>query len=552
LSFLKDPLPGTLAPASKIVDIKKLVSAYYENRPDPSIRAHKVHFGTSGHRGSSFEHTFNEAHVLAITQAICNYRRRNGINGPLFLGKDTHALSEPAAASVLEVLAANQVEVMISYNDEFTPTPVISHAILNHNRGIGGRLADGIVVTPSHNPPTYGGIKYNPTNGGPAGSNLTDVIQAEGNLLLERALSGVKRLTYQRALTSATTYFFDYLQAYVADLGQVIDMQLIHESKIRIGVDPLGGAGVRYWGAIADYYDLDLTVMNDLVDPTFSFMPLDWDGNIRMDPASKYAMQFVIEKKDNFDICVACDPDHDRHGIVTPNAGLMPANHYQSVALDYLLRNRPDWGADVLVGKSMVNTQMIERVATSVGKRIYEVPVGFKWYADGLLNNTLAYCSEESAGATFMRRNGTCWTTDKDGITSGLLAAEITAGRNADPGDLYAALEYKFGGHFSNRIDVPATNSMKMSLGKLSSMHAPNNELANNSIVKTLTLAAGNGASFGGVKLVTKQGWLAARPSGTEPFYKIYAESFSSESHLAQMIKEAQAMIDAAISVKPT
>jgi phosphoglucomutase len=525
------------------INVDQLIAAYYKNRPDPSLAAQRVRFGTSGHRGSAFDCTFNEAHVLAITQAICNYRKRNGINGPLFLGADTHALSPPAVQTVLEVLAANDVEVMISYDDEFTPTPVISHAIIGYNRGRVSVLADGIVVTPSHNPPRDGGIKYNAVHGGPASSIVTTLIEAEANRTLTNKFAGLRRMPYEQAIKSETTHRHDYLRAYIPDLANIVNMSVIRDSKIRIGVDPLGGAGVHYWPAIAEHYKIDLTVINKVVDATFSFMPLDWDGKIRMDPSSSDAMQKVISCKDRFDICFACDPDHDRHGIVTPFSSLLPANHYQVVALNYLLENRPLWGHDLEIGKSVVSTQMIERVAQCAGIAVYEVPVGFKWYAEGLIDEKLAFCSEESAGATFLRMDKTVWTTDKDGIACGLLAAEILAATATDLGHLYTALEKKFNRFFFKRVDTATTAQTKQSLEKLLVKQVASGTLAGDPILKTLNRAPGNGELLQGIKVITKNGWFAARSSGTEPIYKIYAESFCSEEHLDLLIKEAQNLI---------
>jgi phosphoglucomutase len=524
------------------MDIQQLIAAYYANEPDPSIPAQRVEFGTSGHRGCAFDTTFNHHHVQAIAQAICNYRRRNGIDGPLFLGMDTHAVSRSALKSVLEVMAANAVDVMLAFNDEYTPTPVISHAILRYNQHRTSGMSDGIVVTPSHNPPQDGGIKYNPPHGGPAGSDVTVMIEAEANEFITNKMSGLLSMPYAAALIVGTTHRHDYLNSYVDDLANVIDMQAIRAAKIRIGVDPLGGAGVHYWPVIAEKYKIDLTVINNLVDPNFTFVPPDWDGKIRMDPSSTYAMQKVIESKDRFDIVFACDPDHDRHGIVCPTVGLMSANHYQPVALDYLLQHRPNWKISSAVGKSAVNTQMIDLVASAHGRNVYETPVGFKWFSKGLLDGTLCFCSEESAGATFARKDGTAWTTDKDGMTAGLLAAEIKAVTGLNPAQQYAHLSAKLGACFSTRIDAPASSKIKNSLANLSPMQVVNKELAGSPIVEVLTRASGNGASLEGMKVITSKGWFAARPSGTEPIFKIYAESFVSEAHLKQIVLQAEAL----------
>ena len=541
------PLAGKLAPASTLIDVAQLINAYRVDAPDPSIAAQRVSFGTSGHRGSAFDRAFNEWHVWAITQAICNYRESVGISGPLFLGIDTHALSRPACASALEVLAANGVEVMLAGSDEYTPTPAISHAILSHNRGRSSGLADGIVVTPSHNPPRDGGIKYNPPNGGPAGSTVTTAIEAAANRFLETQLNGVKRVPHAKALHAATTHRHDFMNAYVADICNVIDMDAIRDAKIRIGVDPLGGAGVHYWAAIAERYQLDLTVISETVDPTFAFMTLDWDGQIRMDPSSKYAMQRLIDRKDQFDIAFACDTDHDRHGIVSRSVGLLPSNHYLAVAIDYLFQHRPQWCANAAIGKTMVSTQMIDHVASALGRNVYEVPVGFKWYVEGLLDGSLAFAGEESAGATFLRRDGTVWTTDKDGIIAALLAAEITARTGADPGERYRALTRTLGVCLSDRIEAPATLAQKRMLATLSPQQVTRNDLAGDPILTVLTQAPGNGAALGGLKVATEHGWFAARPSGTEDIYKIYVESFRDDAHLRRIASDAQAIVDAAL-----
>jgi phosphoglucomutase len=541
------PLAGKPAPISSLIDVAKLVTAYYEVEPDPTVAAQRVVFGTSGHRGSAFDASFNEAHVLAITQAICDYRRAHNIGGPLFLGIDTHALSESACASGLEVLAANGVNVMLATNDEYTPTPAVSHAILTHNRGRGSSLADGIVITPSHNPPRDGGYKYNPPNGGPADQKITDWIEAAANRYLEAELRGIKRISYAKALHAATTHRHDYLAAYVADLGSVIDMDAIRDAKIRMGVDPLGGAGVHYWAAIAEHYKLDLTVVSETVDSRFAFMTLDWDGQIRMDPSSPYAMQRLISIKDRFQIAFACDTDHDRHGIVTPGAGLLPPNHYLSVAIDYLFRHRPQWGVHAAVGKTVVSTGLIDRVTAKLERRLYEVPVGFKWFSSGLLDGSLGFGGEESAGATFLRRDGSVWTTDKDGIIAALLSAEITARMGRDPGALYVDLANEFGNPVADRVQVTATAKQKQELAALSSRDVTATELAGEKIDSIIDHAPGDDAPIGGIKVSTASGWFAARPSGTEDIYKIYAESFRGPEQLQQILKQAQVTVDAVI-----
>jgi phosphoglucomutase len=544
------PLAGKPAPASLLIDVSKLVAAYFSERPDPTVAAQRVAFGTSGHRGSAFDVSFNEWHVLAITQAICDHRKANGIAGPLFLGIDTHVLSGPACASALEVLAANGVDVMLATNDEYTPTPAISHAIVSHNRSLGhgaGR-ADGIVVTPSHNPPREGGFKYNPPHGGPAEEAVTVGIEAAANRFLERRLDGVRRLPHAQALRATTTHRHDYLGGYVADLGNVIDMDAIRGSKIRMGVDPLGGAGVHYWGAIAERWKLDLSVISEVVDPTFAFMTLDWDGQIRMDPSSRYAMQRLIAIKDRYDIAFACDTDHDRHGIVTPAAGLLPANHYLCVAIDYLFRHRPQWDARAVVGKTVVSTQLIERVARRIGRQVFDVPVGFKWFSQGLLDGGLGFAGEESAGAAFLRRDGSVWTTDKDGLIAALLAAEITANGDGDPGALYLDLTKQLGSPFADRVEAPATAQQKRQLAALSPDRITSTELAGEKVEHIINKAPGNDAAIGGIKVSSASGWYAARPSGTEDIYKIYAESFKDGDHLKQILKEAQATVDAALA----
>ena len=541
------PLAGKPVPPSRLVDVGKLVTAYYTGIPDPAQPAQRVAFGTSGHRGSSIELSFNERHVLAITQAICRYRKTQGIDGPLFLGIDTHALSQPAAASALEVLAANGVDVMLAEGDEYTPTPAISHAILGHNRGRTTGLADGIVVTPSHNPPDNGGFKYNPPNGGPAGADITGWIEAAANALLEQGMAGVERMAHAAALRAPTTHRHDYLGAYVADLGNVVDLAVIRDAKVRMGVDPLGGAGVHYWARIAEHYRLDLTVVSDEVDETFRFMTADWDGQIRMDPSSPYAMQRLLDLKDRFDIAFACDTDHDRHGIVTSGAGLLTPNQYLAVVIDYLFRNRPQWPAHAAVGKTVVSTSLIDRVAERLNRELYEVPVGFKWFADRLLDGSLGFGGEESAGASFLRRDGTVWTTDKDGIVPALLSAEITARTGRDPGRLYGELTTALGNPLTDRVEAPANAAQKKQLAALTPEQLGASELAGEKIDSVLVKAPGNGAAIGGIKVIAKSGWYAARPSGTEDIYKIYAESFSGAEHLQRILNEAQAVVDRAI-----
>ncbi|MEO8605061.1 MAG: phosphoglucomutase (alpha-D-glucose-1,6-bisphosphate-dependent) [bacterium] len=542
------PLAGTPAPADRLVDVSKLVAAYYDLRPDPSVPAQRVAFGTSGHRGSAFDTTFNEAHVLAISQAICRYRRGQGIDGPLFMGIDTHALSQPAFQSALEVLAANGVHVLISRDGEYTPTPAVSHAILVHNRGRKTGLADGIVITPSHNPPEDGGFKYNPPNGGPADTGITDWIESSANALLEGHSRDVRRIPFEQARRADTTHEHDFLNTYIDDLGSVIDLAAIRGSGMHLGVDPLGGAGVHYWARIAERYRLDLTVVSEEVDPTFAFMSLDWDGRIRMDPSSRYAMQRLIGLKDRYDIAFACDTDHDRHGIVTRSAGLLPPNHYLSVAVDYLFRNRPRWNEHAAVGKTVVTTSMIDRVAARLGRRLYEVPVGFKWFVDGLLDGTLGFGGEESAGASFSRIDGTVWTTDKDGLVAALVAAEITARSGRDPGELYRDLTRDLGEPVADRVETPATAAQKSVLATLSPSQLRITELSGEPIDRVLDRAPGNDAPIGGIKVSTASGWFAARPSGTEDIYKIYAESFRGAAHLHDLLCEAQTIVDGALA----
>ncbi|HEX5286621.1 MAG TPA: phosphoglucomutase (alpha-D-glucose-1,6-bisphosphate-dependent) [Polaromonas sp.] len=541
------PLAGKPAPAENLLNVAKLITAYYSEVPDPAIPLQRVAFGTSGHRGSAFGKTFNQAHVLAISQAICRYRKQRGIDGPLFIGIDTHALSEPAFVSALEVLAANSVEVMMAAGGEYTPTPAVSHAILAYNRGRTTGLADGIVITPSHNPPEDGGFKYNPPDGGPADTSVTGWIEKQANELLQDGLQGVLRIPYEKALHASTTHAHDFLNAYVNDLDQVIDMDAIRGARIRMGVDPLGGAGVHYWSAIADRYQFDLSIVNPAVDATFRFMTLDWDGQIRMDPSSAYAMQSLIGLKDRFDIAFACDTDHDRHGIVT-HSGLLPPNHYMSVAIDYLFQHRPEWQQGAAIGKTVVSSQMIDRVAARLGRKLVEVPVGFKWFAAGLLDGSLGFAGEESAGASFLRRDGSVWTTDKDGIVPALLSAEISARMGRDPGELYSDLTHEFGAPAADRIQAVATPAQKEKLSKLSPQQVTSTSLAGEAIQAVLTRAPGNDAAIGGLKVVTEHGWFAARPSGTEDIYKIYAESFRGAEHLRSLLAEAQTIVDQALA----
>jgi phosphoglucomutase len=537
------PLAGKPADPASLVDVPKLITAYYTETPDPSVPGQRVSFGTSGHRGSAFEKSFNEWHILAISQAICLYRKQQTIDGPLFLGMDTHALSVPALASALEVLAANEVEVMLAEGDEYTPTPAISLAILTYNQGRKTGLADGIVITPSHNPPHDGGFKYNPPNGGPAEDIITGWIEAKANEFLESELKGVKRSSLQKALHATTTHRYDYLNAYIDELTHVLDMDVIRETKISLGVDPLGGAGVHYWEPIADRYGLNLTVVNQAVDPTFRFMTVDWDGQIRMDPSSSYAMQRLIGLKDQYAIAFACDTDHDRHGIVTREAGLLSPNPYLAVAIYYLFQHRPKWSQAAAVGKTLVSSQMIDRVATKLNRKLYEVPVGFKWFVDGLLDGSLGFGGEESAGASFARLDGSVWTTDKDGIILALLAAEITARMGRDPGEMYADLTHEFGEPVYERVEATATPEQKAVLERLSPKQVKIKDLAGEKILAILTRAPGNSAPIGGLKVVAKSGWFAARPSGTEDIYKIYAESFQGTDHVNRILEEAQMIV---------
>ncbi|MEP7041967.1 MAG: phosphoglucomutase (alpha-D-glucose-1,6-bisphosphate-dependent) [Dokdonella sp.] len=542
-----NPLAGHAATEAPLVDIAALVDAYYQRRPDASVVAQRVAFGTSGHRGSSFDASFNENHVLAITQAICESRRAQGIDGPLFIGIDTHALSVPAFESALEVLAANGVETMMAAGGEYTPTPAISQAILVHNRGRKRGLADGIVVTPSHNPPGDGGFKYNPPNGGPADTRLTTAIETRANALLASGLAAVRRVPFAQARNAATTHAHDFLGGYVDDLGNVIDFDAIRAAAPHIAVDPLGGAGVHYWARIADRHRIQLDVISEQVDPTFSFMTLDWDGRIRMDPSSKYAMRRLIGLKDRYDVAFACDTDHDRHGIVTKSVGLLLPNHYLAVMIDYLFRHRPEWNADAAIGKTVVSSALIDRVAQRLGRRLLETPVGFKWFVDGLLDGSLGFGGEESAGASFLRRDGSVWSTDKDGIAAALLSAEMTARGGRDPGELHAQIADDLGRSYAERVDAPATREQKYKLSKLSPTQVKSAQLAGETIQAVIDRAPGNDAPIGGIKVIAASGWFAARPSGTEDIYKIYAESFKSEAHLADLLREAQGIVDAAL-----
>jgi len=537
-------LAGKTATKEQLINVPQLITDYFKQEPDLSKREERVSFGTSGHRGSSFNNSFNEHHILATTQAICNYREAMGIAGPVFIGIDTHALSVPAQATALEVLAANDVVTMIATNDEYTPTPAISHAIIEYNRDRKIGLADGIVITPSHNPPQDGGFKYNMTNGGPAEGSVTSWIESRANEILEDKLKGIKRISLAKALSTSTTQRYDYLEAYTADLSLVIDTNLLKESGIKMGVDPLGGAGVKYWQRIADRYSLNLSVVDDTVNHTFSFMSLDWDGKIRMDPSSSYAMQRLIGLKDKFPVAFACDTDHDRHGIVTQSGGLMNPNHFLAVAIDYLFQNRPQWNADTGIGKTLVSSQMIDRVANKLGRKLIEVPVGFKWFVDGLYDGSLGFGGEESAGASFLNMQGNVWSTDKDGIIAALLAGEITAKTGKDPSEIYHEFTREYGVPVYDRIDAPATPEQKDKLKKLSPLQITSSELAGEKITNVLTNAPGNGAAIGGLKVETANGWFAARPSGTENIYKIYAESFKGKKHLEQLQEEAQKVVN--------
>ena len=541
------PLAGQPATALPLLDVSRLLAAYFDSRPDPGVATQRVAFGTSGHRGTAFKSSFNEWHVLAITQAVCDYRQGKGIDGPVFIGIDTHALSKPAGDSALEVLAANGVNTMLAAGDEYTPTPVLSHAILGYNRGRSTGLADGLVMSPSHNPPDNGGYKYNPPNGGPADTDVTKWVENRANELLAAGLAGVKRMPLEQARRAATTHRHDYLNAYVADLGNVIDLESIRAAGVRMAVDPLGGAGVHFWEPIAERYGIDLKVLNTKVDGTFSFMSLDWDGQVRMDPSSPHAMRSLLSLRDKYPIVMACDTDHDRHGIVAGSVGLMPPNHYLAVMIDYLYRNRPGWRADAAVGKTIVSSSIIDRVAADLGRKLFEVPVGFKWFVEGLISGSLGFVGEESAGATFLRRDGGAWATDKDGLIPGLLAGEMMAKTGRDPGELYAQLTAKHGESFYERIDAAATPAEKKKLGALSAEQVKLSNMAGEAITAIQTHAPGNGAAIGGLKVSTRNGWFAARPSGTEDVYKIYAESLTSAAHLKAIQQEAQAIVGAAL-----
>lgn len=531
----------------QLVDLERLVDAYFRVRPDPAVPAQRVMFGTSGHRGSSIGGSFNEAHVLAISQAICMYRQRTQIDGPLFIGIDTHALSVPAFQSALEVLAAHSVEVRIAQGGEYTPTPAVSHAIVSHNRARTSGFADGIVITPSHNPPEYGGFKYNPPTGGPASTDVTAWIESAANALLDGGLAAIVRVPYARARRASTIREHDFVTSYVGDLAGVLDLDAVRGAGIRIGVDPLGGAGVSYWPRIAERYGLDLTVISDVVDKTFGFMTLDWDGRIRMDPSSVYAMQRLIAVKDRYDVAIACDPDHDRHGIVCPSTGLLPPNHYLAVAIEYLFAERTGWPPHAAVGKTVVSTSLIDRLAARMGRPLYEVPVGFKWFVDGLLAGSLGFGGEESAGASFLRRDGTVWTTDKDGIVAALLAAEITA-RGRNPARRYRRLVGELGEATATREDAPATAAQRAILATLAPHQLQITVLGGEPIESAINRARGNGAPLDGIKVATASGWFAARPSGTEPLYKIYAESFRGDAHLRSIVREAQQVVDRALA----
>ena len=544
------PLAGKPADPSILIDVPKLLAAYYSGRPDPSVPAQRVAFGTSGHRGCSLDNSFNEAHILAITQAICLYRQQQGIDGPLYIGFDTHALSEPAFKSALEVLAGNGIDVMVDAENSYTPTPVISHAILSYNRGRKRGLADGIVITPSHNPPRFGGFKYDPPHGGPADTHVTGWIQERANALIGDGLNGEARMPLEQARKAATTHRHEYLNFYVNDLPTVVDMQVIRESKVRIGVDPLGGASVGYWDAIGERYGLNLEVVNHTVDPTFRFMTVDWDGQIRMDPSSVYAMARMVGLKDRFDVAFASDTDADRHGIVSHSQGLLDPNHYLAVAISYLFANRQQWSKTVAIGKTIVSSSMIDRVAADLDRRLIEVPVGFKWFVEGLIDGSIGFCGEESSGATFLRRDGTVWTTDKDGLVPNLLAAEVTARTGHDPGEHYRRLTAEFGDPQYERVDAPATAEQKERLEKLSPEAVTASKLAGEPITGKLTNAPGNNAPIGGLKVITADGWFAARPSGTESIYKIYAESFKDRAHLEAILHEAQEIVNNALAVK--
>ena len=542
------PLAGKPVPATLLVNIPRLVTAYFALTPDPAITAQRVAFGTSGHRGSAFAAAFNEAHILAISQAVCHYRRHAGIDGPLFLGMDTHGLSEPAFASALEVLAANGVVTMIDEHGGYTPTPVISHAILTYNHGRRTGLADGIVISPSHNPPDEGGFKYNPANGGPADIDVTSWIQDAANGILVKQLQGVRRIPYEQARKAACVHLHDYVTPYVADLANVLDMEAIRAAAVRIGIDPLGGAAIQYWAPIIERYKIDATVVNDAIDPTFRFMTVDWDGKVRMDCSSPYAMTRLVAMADKFDIAFANDTDADRHGIVCPSSGLMNPNQYLAAAIAYLYAHRPSWRGDSAVGKTVVSSGMIDRVVGKLGRKLIEVPVGFKWFSAGLIDGSLGFGGEESAGASFLRRDGSVWTTDKDGLIMGLLAAEISARTGKDPSQFYRSATQDLGRSFYQRIDAPASSDQKKRLATLAPEQFDAKDLGGEPIEATLTRAPGNNEPIGGVKVIARNGWFAARPSGTEDIYKIYAESFLSADHLLQIQRDAQAAIDRVLS----
>ncbi len=548
MNSLETNRPGHLPSLDSLVDLPRLITAYYALQPDPAVPSQRVAFGTSGHRGSAFAAAFNDDHIAAITQAIVEYRTSEHTLGPLFLARDTHGLSEPALTTALEVLAANDVEVMIDEHLGYTPTPVLSHAILTRNRNLKLHRADGIVITPSHNPPEDGGFKYNPPNGGPADTSATKWIENRANEIIAQGLKDVKRISYARALASDKTYRHDYITAYVNDLSSVIDFDVLHGTTLKLAVDPLGGAGVYFWPRIAEHYKLPLEILNRHVDPTFRFMTLDWDGRIRMDCSSPYAMASMIANKDKFDVAWACDTDHDRHGVVTRSAGLLNPNHYLAVMIQYLFTHRPEWSAKAAVGKTLVSSSIIDRVAKGLNRPLLEVPVGFKWFVDGLIDGSLGFGGEESAGASFLRRDGTVWTTDKDGIIPGLLAAEMTARTGKDPGLIYQELTAKYGAPVYQRIDAAATKEQKAKLAKLSPSQVKAKELGGEPITDILTEAPGNHAPIGGLKVATEDGWFAARPSGTEDVYKIYAESFKGPDHLKQIQTEAQALVNAAIA----
>jgi len=539
------PLAGKPATDGKLVDLGALVAAYVDLKPDPSVSEQRVAFGTSGHRGSSFERSFNEWHVLAVAQAICDYRKQAGVDGPVYVGIDTHALSQPAFESTLEVLAANGVHTFVSADGEYTPTPAVSHAILVHNRGREQGKADGIVITPSHNPPDSGGIKYNPPHGGPADTDATSWIAKRANELIEGGLREVKRMPFAQALKAPTTTSFDFLQLYVGDLGDALDLEVVRANGVRMGVDPLGGAGVHYWSAIGERYGLQLTVVSEVVDKSFAFMSLDWDGKVRMDPSSSYAMQRLIGLKDDYDVAFACDTDHDRHGVVAPSSGLMPANHYLAAAAWYLFQNRPGWRPDAAIGKTAVSTGLLDRVAKHLGRPLREVPVGFKYFVSGLYDGSLGFGCEESAGASFLAKDGSPWSTDKDGIVAALLAGEMTARMGRDPGEIYREITAKLGDPANARIDAPANHAQKQKLSKLTPEQVASKTLAGDPVVEVINQAGGQ--PIGGIKVMSEHGWFAARPSGTEDIYKVYGESFRGKEHLERVLAEAQTMVDAAL-----